>query len=193
MKKILIINGHPSENSFCQAIAAAYVNGAKESGWQINCLHVRDLDFDLILRDKYIKMEVPMEPDVLKAQKLISISTHIVFISPVWWGSVTALLKGFIDRVFSKGFAYNFKKGSVFPEQLLKGKTASVIYTQGASSLISFFIGDPMWKMMKTHFLMFCGFGNIKRYRITNSKKLSPIQGKNILQDITTLAKSGRL
>jgi putative NADPH-quinone reductase len=40
-----------------------------------------------------------------------------------------ALVKGMIDRVFLPGFAFKYKKGSALPEQLLKGKSASLIIT----------------------------------------------------------------
>jgi putative NADPH-quinone reductase len=43
-----------------------------------------------------------------------------------------ALLKGFIDRLFLPGLTYKFKSGSPFQEQLLKGKSASLIVTMDA-------------------------------------------------------------
>ena len=37
---------------------------------------------------------------------LISQADHLIFVYPVWWYSVPAILKGFFDRVLASGFAY---------------------------------------------------------------------------------------
>ena len=47
----------------------------------------------------------------------------------MYWGTVTAMLKGWLDRVFTCGFAWGF--GSIFKTGLLKGKTALLITTLG--------------------------------------------------------------
>lgn len=52
-KKILIINGHPNPNSFCNALAGAYQKGGVSGGHEVELLHVRDLDFTLDLSKWY--------------------------------------------------------------------------------------------------------------------------------------------
>ncbi|MGB1217675.1 MAG: NAD(P)H-dependent oxidoreductase, partial [Saprospiraceae bacterium] len=46
MKKILIINGHPDEESFNYAISVAYQKGVEKSGTEIKCINIRELDFN---------------------------------------------------------------------------------------------------------------------------------------------------
>jgi NAD(P)H dehydrogenase (quinone) len=70
-------------------------------------------------------------------QKLISESTHIIFIFPVFWFRAPAILEGFLDKVFVPGFAYHFKKiiGKYgIPVPLLKDKNVLAIFTHGAPS-----------------------------------------------------------
>lgn len=55
----------------------------------------------------------------------ITWADHILFQFPLWWFSTPAILKGWLDRVLVKGFAYD--AGKVFNEGLLKGKTASLV------------------------------------------------------------------
>jgi len=52
---------------------------------------------------------------------------HVFFQFPLWWFSMPAILKGWLDRVLVKGFAYD--AGKIFHDGLLKGKTASLIVT----------------------------------------------------------------
>lgn len=51
--------------------------------------------------------------DVARCQKIISSSGLLVFIYPSWWSTPPAMLKGFIDRVFTPGFAYNSENGEM--------------------------------------------------------------------------------
>ena len=49
---------------------------------------------------------MPMPADVLKEQARVEWSDAIVFIFPIWWWSIPAMLKGWIDRVMSYGWAW---------------------------------------------------------------------------------------
>ena len=48
-------------------------------------------------------------PDVEKHQTLIKDAHCLVFIYPIWWFRAPAILEGWIDRVFTLGFAFKFK------------------------------------------------------------------------------------
>jgi putative NADPH-quinone reductase len=60
----------------------------------------------------------PLEADLLAAQEAILWAEHLVFAYPIWWGGAPALLKGFVDRAFLPGFAFKYRPGKAFPEQL---------------------------------------------------------------------------
>ena len=47
MKKILIINGHPEENSYNYALANAYIEGAKNAGAEISNINIAELKFNI--------------------------------------------------------------------------------------------------------------------------------------------------
>jgi len=56
--------------------------------------------------------EVPSPADVLAEQKLIETADSVILAFPVHWWSLPSLLKGWIDRVFTRGWAYeNAGKG----------------------------------------------------------------------------------
>lgn len=68
------------------------------------------MDFNPNLEFGYRKKS-ELEPDLLDAQAKLKWADHVVWIYPVWWSSVPAIMKGFIDRILLPGFA--FKKGRI--------------------------------------------------------------------------------
>lgn len=93
LKRILLINGHPDQESFNYGLSEAHRNGAQKSNAQYKEIRIRDLDFNPNLAFAYRK-RTELEPDLLKAQELIKWADHIVWVFPVWWGSVLVIMKG---------------------------------------------------------------------------------------------------
>lgn len=128
-KRILIILGHPdSETSFCAALAHHYLQGANTGGADIRELHLGTLQFDPILRTGY-RGSQGFEADLKQAQEDILWAEHLVFVYPTWWGTLPALLKGFIDRIFLPGFAFKYRKNSPLWDKLLSGRSAELLVT----------------------------------------------------------------
>lgn len=172
MKKVLIIQGNPIENSYGRHLTEAYARGAGESGAEVRKLVLAEMEFDLNLSAGY-KGKQPLEPDLQEAQELIAWADHLVFVYPNWWGGMPALLKGFIDRVFLPGFAFKYRRNSPLPEQLLKGKTARLIVTMDSPYVYyRFYLGQPGHQMMKHSILKFCGVGTVRATNITQLRKM---------------------
>lgn len=127
-KRVLVVLGHPSSESFCAALTESYVEAARRAGHDVRVLRLDALSFDPVLRSGYRQAQ-PLEPDLLRAQADITWAEHLAFIYPIWWGGIPALMKGFFDRVFLPGFAFQYRAGKAFPEQLLKGRTAHLLVT----------------------------------------------------------------
>ncbi len=165
MKKILIIDGHPDVESYNKALADAYKKGAGNSEAEVKEINIRDLKFDVDLKYGYRK-RVELEPDLLKAQEQIKWADHLVWVYPVWWGSVPAIMKGFIDRVFLPGFAFKKRENSVWWDKHLSGKTARLICTMDQPTWYYRWInGMPSHRAMKKLTMHFVG---IKKVKITS-------------------------
>ena len=176
VKRILVVNGNSKDASFCHGLAEAYAQGARESGYEVDAIHLCSLQFQVISRSGYGKDE-DLEPDLVTLQNKIREASHLVFVYPIWWGSVPALMKGALDRVFMPGFAFRYQKGSPFPEQLLKGKTARLLVTMDTPPwYYKLVYGAPAHKMMKRTVLGFCGVKPINATEfgpVINSSKAS--------------------
>ncbi|MBL0051850.1 MAG: NAD(P)H-dependent oxidoreductase [Bacteroidetes bacterium] len=166
MKKILIINGHPNQDSFNFAIAKKYKEGANEAGAEIREIVIKDLEFSLSLKYGY-QMRTELEPCLVEAQQQILWADHLVWIHPVWWGGLPAIMKGFIDRVFLPGFAFKYRENSVWWDKLLSGKTATIITTLDQPGwYYRLAYGRPSINQLKKSTLEFCGIKPVKVFTI---------------------------
>lgn len=186
--KILIINGHPNTESFNYALHKAYKNGLLSNGKHtIDEIKVAELDFNLNLSKGY-STGVTMEPDLITAQEKIKSADHIVWIYPLWWGMMPAILKGFIDRVFVPGFAFKYHTNSSKWDKLLKGKTTEIICTLDYPVLIfKLFFGEGGVKVMRKMVLDFCGLKTTKTTYIGPVKPSKPEQRINWLDKVKQL------
>lgn len=163
-RKILIINGHPNKDSFNYGITEAYKKGSEHSGAEVKQIIIADLKFNPNLQFGYQK-RTELEPDLTEAWEKIKWAQHLVWVHPVWWGGLPAILKGFIDRLFLPGFAFQYRTNSVWWDKLLKGKTAHIITTIDQPSWYYWLVyGRPSVNQLKKATLEFCG---IKPVQVT--------------------------
>lgn len=129
-KHILLILGHPSENSFCNALLDAYQKGAEAAGAICKTLYLSRLTFNVNLADGYKTGDaMQLEEDLTTSQQLLTWADHVVLVYPNWWGFMPAITKGFIDRILLPGFAFKHHSGKLFPDKLLKGKSIRLMVT----------------------------------------------------------------
>jgi putative NADPH-quinone reductase len=161
-KNLLIIYGHPVRDTFSEDLLLQYRLGAESTGASIRQLNLRELDFELNLRDGY-RQDQELEPDLLRAREDISWAEHIVFIFPNWWATFPALLKGFIDRTFLPGFAFKYVNGRKKWIRLLNGKTARIIITMDDPVCrYRFRYGSPGLNALKKGVLHYCGIKPVR-------------------------------
>ncbi len=186
-KKIVIINGHPDQESYNVAIAQAYQDGAKAAGAEVRVIHIRELDFNPNLQYGYRK-RTDLEPDLIAAQDSLSWADHLVWIYPVWWGSVPAIMKGFLDRVLLPGYAFTKREGSVWWDKHFSGKTARLICTMDQPTWFYRIINrSPSHAAMKKLTLNFIGVKSVKISSIGPIRLSKPEFREKWLQKIKKL------
>src|SRR5690554_5488440 len=79
--------------------------------------------------------ELQSRPHLVCRLLLEKKNDHLVWIHPVWWGGLPAIMKGFIDRLFLLGFAFQYRENFNHYDELLKGKTALIITTLDQPSM----------------------------------------------------------
>jgi putative NADPH-quinone reductase len=192
-KNILVIDANPSKFSLTACLAEEYEINAKNSGFSVETLILRDLHFDPILHFGYNRHQ-ELEPDLKKSQELIVWCNHLLVVSPVWWYGAPALLKGFFDRVFLPEFAFNVQSVPTRRvERLMAGKTATLIYTYGAPrNNMEVDFEDPFALQIKNGILHFCGFEKIKTYPLYETIGFRNIKRRQrFIEDVAALGSRG--
>ena len=162
MRQVLIINGHPDKQSYNYALSEAYKSGANKTNAIIDTINISELDFNPNLRFGY-RQRTELEPDLKDAIDKIKKADHIVWVFPLWWAGLPALMKGFIDRTFLPGITFDFIEGKAAPIGLLKGKTSRIIITTDTPKWYDFIIMKrPVLKQFKKGTLEYCGIGPVK-------------------------------
>lgn len=114
MSDVLLVTCHPRTDSLTIAVADAFAGAASGVGFERADLYAEDFDPRLGPED---------EPDWDDPGKTYSAAVRAemariernratVMVFPVWWWSMPAMLKGWIDRVWNHGWAYGFDEGA---------------------------------------------------------------------------------
>jgi putative NADPH-quinone reductase len=110
MMKVLTVVSHPRVESLTFAAANRFVQGLKEAGHEADILDLHRIGFNPVLgendepdwsisRPKYSD-EVEREIDRMQRYDALA------YVFPLWWYSMPAMLKGYIERVWNYGVAY---------------------------------------------------------------------------------------
>ncbi len=188
MTKILIINGHPRKDSFNFVIAETYKKSAIKTGVNVKVLNVIDLKFEPF-QTKFKDYDAPK--DIINARELIAEADHIVWVYPIWWYSMPAILKAFIEQTFVSGFAFEYLKSDKVLKwnKLLKDKTFSLISTMDAPPFFyKVIIKDAGGKFLKES-MKFCGMKFKSRLYFGSVKVSSEKQRKKWLEKIEIAGK----
>ncbi len=130
---ILVIAAGTPAGSYSASLAERYVAGATAGGrarvvWadlDAECFDPRMTAADLA----FYRGKGALPGDVRREQLRVEAADLIVLAFPVYWWSMPALVKGWIDRVFTKGWAFGAAGGQA---GRLAGKRMRLIATGGA-------------------------------------------------------------
>ena len=131
--KHLVVAVHPAEESFTMGLTHTYAAELEKLGHSQRTYDLYRMGFNPILAAAElvpVSSDHPVSADIALAQGAIREADVLTIIYPLWWLSMPAMMKGYIDRVFARGFAYESHDGVV--RGLLAGKKAVLITVSGA-------------------------------------------------------------
>jgi NAD(P)H dehydrogenase (quinone) len=145
----LIVHAHPEPLSFSTAQMTAAARTLRDSGYRVDVLDLYAEGWGPVLaRDEFPGTEGHFKPQTEQMRAVkdgsldATVQAHLdrllaadllVLSFPMWWFSVPAILKGWIDRVFVMGATFGGDYG-LFEEGALAGKQAMLLLTTGGSA-----------------------------------------------------------
>ena len=189
----LIITAHSSSKGFTHRIATSFAKGLESNNktFEILDLYKTDLKQDF-LRFENIR-ELPEDENQIAIQNKISLADEVVFVHPIWWGGMPAILKNFVDQNITPGFGYKYQKdqnGKTQTVKLLSGKSARVFMTCDNVMWQYIMIGVPFVSIWFFFILDFCGL-DVKSITVFDKmRKRSEGELNNLEQKVESISKN---
>ncbi len=156
--KHLVVVAHPAADSFTMGLARAYAGEVERIGHSQRICDLYRMGFNPVLAAAEIGPDHAVCTDVAEAQDALRAADVLAVFYPLWWMSMPAMLKGYVDRVFARGFAYESRDGVV--HGLLSGRQAVLVTVSGAP--LPVLKGSGKWDAVQilqdTHIFRNAGF-----------------------------------
>lgn len=163
--RYLVVFSHPLADSLSGALKQAVIEGLEAAGHSVDLIDLYADDFDPRLsateRTAFMQPGYTPLPDAAGYCERLKAADGLVFVFPQWWFGMPAILKGFIDRVFVPGVAFDPDPagGRLIPK-LANIKTFHVVTTTGSPWLITeLYMRNPVRRQIAKGIAAFCGKG----------------------------------
>ncbi|MFH1360236.1 MAG: NAD(P)H-dependent oxidoreductase [Candidatus Omnitrophota bacterium] len=186
----LIVYGHPNPKSFNRAIVDTLKAALEEKEHEVRLRDLCALKFNPNLSQLEMEnIEKNLIPvDVQTEHEHIKWANVITFVFPIWWGGPPAILKGYLDRVLSKNFAYTESEGG--SKGLLTDKKVFTINTIDAPQEV--YEKEELFKSMNLIWdkitLLFAGIQPLGHKYFSFVSGSSDEQRKAMLEEVKKLA-----
>ena len=147
---VLLIYAHPNPDSFQSALHKTARDALNAAGHEVDDCDLYAEGFAPVLTQsdlaRYHDLARNREEVAAHAERLAR-ATGVVFVYPTWWYGMPAILKGYFDRVWLPGIAFELVEGGAHP-RLLQIQKMAVVTTYGSpwwrNKLV---LGDPARKV----------------------------------------------
>ncbi|MET0063932.1 MAG: NAD(P)H-dependent oxidoreductase [Candidatus Thiodiazotropha endolucinida] len=166
--KCLVVTAHPLAESLCQQFARQVIAQLKDMGHEISTEDLYGQGFDPALtvdeRASYYSGSYHIS-DITEQLERLCEAEGLVLLFPTWWFGFPAILKGWFDRVWAPGFAYDHASdfGPIKP-RLDRLRRVLVITTLGSPWWVDrLLLRQPVRRVIKHALLGTCA----KRSKLT--------------------------
>lgn len=184
-----IVFAHPWHGSFNKAVLDTIVQRLQEKGEEVQVLDLNKDGFDPVMSEKelsvYQRGEI-LNPLVKEYCKVLDKTSRLIFVFPVWWYDMPAILRGFFDKVMLEGSAFHGDSEGMHP---LREISSSYIFTTSFCStqqLVKDF-GDPIQGTIMGATFPALGFRNPVWKNLGEVESSTPEQRERFLQQVAAL------
>ncbi len=106
---VLTIIDHPNPASFSAAAAQQFMEGARTAGHSVELadLHAEGFDPRWSMADIEADNSANPPPDIAREQARIARADAICIVFPLFWWGMPSMIKGWVDRAWTWGWAYD--------------------------------------------------------------------------------------
>ena len=178
----LIVVAHPLADSLCGELARTAEAALRRAGHEVQVENLYDSGFAPALtapeRQSYYGAAYDAAAVQAQVERLLW-AEAIVWVFPTWWFGFPAMLKGWFDRVWGPGIAYDHASdlGPIRP-RLNRLRHALCVTTLGSPWWVDRFVmRRPVRRVLKTALLGTCAPGcRLQTLSLYQAERLSPAQ-----------------
>ncbi|KQS87953.1 MULTISPECIES: NAD(P)H-dependent oxidoreductase [unclassified Rhizobium] len=162
--RILLVLAHPLSDSFAAAVANTAKTALEAKGHEIDLLDLCNENFDPRLSEAERRGYFDTPYDTAGVDGIVvrlRDADGLILVFPQWWFNFPAILKGFFDRVFAPGVAFDHDKagGRIIP-RLTNIKLLWALTTTGSPWwIVWLYMGNPIRRLLKRGIGAFCAKG----------------------------------
>jgi putative NADPH-quinone reductase len=150
--RMLVIFAHPLEDSFAAALRDIVVETLSAGGHEVDLCDLYKETFDPVMsareRSVYYKDMLNNVQAVSDHVQRLRWAEGVVLVFPSWWYGMPAILKGYFDRVWLPGVAFEFGPQAIRP-LLTSVRLFGVVTTTGAPGWFTrIYMGNPSRKVL---------------------------------------------
>ena len=160
--RVLVVYCHPVETSFHAALHREVLKNLRAAGHEVDDCDLYAEGFNPVLsreeRLGYHEVpanQLPLKPYVERLQW----AEGIVFCFPTWCFGLPAMLKGYFDRLFMPGVAFDISDPANVKPMLTHIKRISAVVTYGRPRWVAMYMGDPPRKIVTRYMKRLTGWG----------------------------------
>lgn len=187
---VLVVFCHPVAESFAAAAHRTVLQALADSGHTVTDVDLYAENFDPVMsrqeRLDYLNTD-RNERLVKRYDDMLVTADAIVLVYPAWWYGMPAMLKGYFDRVWLPGVAFDVTPdGRVVTDRLQRIRRILVVTTYGASWwMVRVLLGDPARKLIARAVRALCGRGcRVDWYAHYNMDHARPEQLRRFLDRV---------
>jgi NAD(P)H dehydrogenase (quinone) len=158
--RVLVIYAHPVETSYNAALHAHAVDRLRAAGHEVDDCDLYAEDFNPVL-SRAERLGYHSVPDnrlpVARYIERLEWAEALVLCFPTWCFGLPAILKGFFDRVFVPGVAFDIRDPKNVKPALTHLHRIAAIVTYGRPRWTAFMMGDPPRKVVTRYLRMLTG------------------------------------
>lgn len=160
MMRILVVYAHPLDNSFCSALRRTVLTSLAKAGHDTRDVDLYADNFQPALSAQERAGYYDDNVDKLARSRYIDDllwCEGLVFVYPSWWFSLPAILKGWIDRVWVPGVAFELRTDKPgIRRKLGHIRLFAAVTTYGSPWWVIKWAGDPGKKLMLNGLRVLC-------------------------------------
>jgi NAD(P)H dehydrogenase (quinone) len=158
--RVLVVYCHPVETSFHAALHLEVLRNLRAAGHEVDDCDLYAEGFNPVLsrEERLGYHEVPQNQLPLKRYvERLQWAEGIVFCFPTWCFGLPAMLKGYFDRLFMPGVAFDISDPANVRPMLTHIKRISAVVTYGRPRWMAWYMGDPPRKIVTRYMLRLTG------------------------------------